>query len=123
FGMHVGAETVALAVAIVVIGAAVALAVLAALRPDVMPRSILLVLSISLIAVIPAAWFRIRIGHIYIDRYWALTPTLLLLAIVTRPRATRMERALCWLLVVGSVVWSASRYGPHLPAVADLFEI
>src|SRR5699024_10946151 len=71
FGMHVGAETVALAVAIVVIGAAVALAVLAALRPDVMPRSILLVLSISLIAVIPAAWFRIRIGHIYIDRYWA----------------------------------------------------
>lgn len=123
FDMGLGAETIAFVIAVVVIGAASLLVLLAALRPGTMPRPRLLVLSVSLVAVIPAAWFRVRIGHIYIDRYWALTPTLLLLAVATRPSATRLERALCSLLVLGTVLWSASRYGSQLPAVADLFEI
>jgi len=66
--------------------------------------------------------FRLRIRHLFLDRYWGLACTLLLLVAASRPGAGRLERGLWRLVVVGAGAWSLHRYGSDLPAIRTTFK-
>lgn len=70
----------------------------------------------SVLYAVPAALSRQRSGHIFLDRYWGLAGTFLLLVAVARPGSTRVERVLWWAVIAFGCWWTVHRQVWPLPA-------
>lgn len=121
--------TLLLAVAVIALAGVTLYRVTDRFRRLPITEAIVLIAVTTLVHVVHPLIFRIRIRHIFLDRYWGLAPSLLLLIAAVRPASpnpTAAERrfdqvttAFIWAITAFAVLWSAHRYGADLPAIRD----
>lgn len=114
-GPAIGTVAVALAAAVAVVAtAAFVQRRWARRRIDGTDPSIVLFVT-SVVYVVPGVWSRLRNGHLFLDRYWGLAGTFLLLVAIARPGSTRFERALWWSVLAFGTWWTIHRQLWPLP--------